>query len=211
VQHWMSTRARRYLFAVVVTALALLVSVPIWALSGSGAASIMPFFPAVLAVTFYAGVGPAILSATLSLGMAIAWGRSVTHPVLTGSDLWTLGAFAASTALSIAVCARAQRSVFEEKTALLMLERRAQHDATRAARQRNELLTKLSHELRTPLSAIIGWAQVLRAQTPPEQVARGLEVIERNARAQTRIIEDLIDANQAVAGDDDPNTQGPTD
>jgi signal transduction histidine kinase len=209
----MSTRARRYIFAVVVTLLALVASISIGALSGGGAAPIMPFFPAVLAVTFYAGVGPAIVSGTFALAVAaMACGGSVTHPVLTNSDLWTLGAFAASIALSIAICARTRRSAYEGKTALLMLERRAQHEATRAARLRNELLTKLSHELRTPLSAIIGWAQVLRAQTPPEQVAHGLEVIERNARAQTRIIEDLIDANQADAGnDDDPNTRGPAD
>jgi len=46
----------------------------------------------------------------------------------------------------------------------------------------------------------MGWTQVLLAQTPPEHMVRGLEVIERNARAQTRIIEDLVDANRSGGG-----------
>ncbi|HEX4676840.1 MAG TPA: histidine kinase dimerization/phospho-acceptor domain-containing protein, partial [Steroidobacteraceae bacterium] len=64
------------------------------------------------------------------------------------------------------------------------------------------------HDLRTPLSTIIGWAQVLRAQNPPEQMLHGLEVIERNARTQTRIISELLDAGQAPA-DDTARDNGP--
>jgi signal transduction histidine kinase len=59
----------------------------------------------------------------------------------------------------------------------------------------------LSHELRTPLSAILGWAHLLRRRVAAEDdLARGLDVIERNARAQTPLIEDLLDMNRIAAG-----------
>ena len=193
--------ARRYLFAVLIAVLGLLASAAIRALGGDGAAQIMPFFPVLVAVTLYAGVGPASGCWLLAqLAATLACGGSSLHPVLSGADLWALGGFALSTALSIALCARAQRAAFEERAALLVLERRAQEDAARAATLSDAVLAKLSHELRTPLSAIMGWTQVLLAQTPPEHMVRGLEVIERNARAQTRIIEDLVDANRPGDG-----------
>jgi signal transduction histidine kinase len=101
-----------------------------------------------------------------------------------------------STALSIAIGARARRAALEERSELLRVEEQAQHDVTRAEENKHQALSKLSHDLRTPLSTIIGWAQVLRAQNPPEQMLHGLEVIERNARTQTRIIQELLDARQ---------------
>jgi signal transduction histidine kinase len=202
VEHWWSTSRRRYLLSVLVTVLGIGVGAAVRVVSGSESAALMTLIPAVLAATLYGGNGPAVLCWVLIV-VAAVWiaGGSLTHPVLPTSHLWELGAFAAATAVSIFVCARARRYAVEEKTALLVLERRAQHDASQAEKSKDELLSKISHELRTPLSAIIGWTQVLRAQTPPAQVAHGLEVIERNARAQTRIIEDLIDANQTGAED----------
>ena len=186
--------------AVVITVLGVLASAAIRELGGDGAAEIMPFFPVIVAVTLYAGVGPAVGCWLFALlGATLACGGSITHPVLRSADLWALGGFAISTALGIALCARARRAAFEKKAALLVLERRAQADAARATMS-DEALAKLSHELRTPLSAIMGWTQVLLAQTPPAHIVRGLEVIERNARAQTRIIEDLVDANRPGGG-----------
>ena len=208
--------ARRYLFAVLTAALGVLASATIHAIGGDGATQIMPFFPVIVAVTLYAGVGPAVGCWLLALLAAIvASGGLDLHSVLRRTDLWDLGGLAISTALSIAVCARAQRVAFEDKAALLVLERRAQEDAARAATLSDEALAKLSHELRTPLSAIMGWTQVLLAQTPPAHIVRGLEVIERNARAQTRIIEALVDANRPGGGaanqpgDDSPRPDAP--
>ena len=77
----------------------------------------------------------------------------------------------------------------------------ARADAERANRMKDEFLATLSHELRTPLNAILGWAQVLRLKaTLPAELAPGLEVIERNARAQGHIIEDLLDMSAIVSG-----------
>jgi signal transduction histidine kinase len=190
----------RYLFAAGITALALLAAWAIRMLTGGGPALLMAFFPALLAVTFYSGAGPAVLGWLFAIcAAAVTWSGSIVRPVLAVSDRWALAAFALSTALSIAIGARARRAALEERSELLRVEEQAQHDVSRAEENKHLALSKLSHDLRTPLSTIIGWAQVLRAQNPPEQMLHGLEVIERNARTQTRIIEELLDARQAPA------------
>jgi PAS domain S-box-containing protein len=70
-----------------------------------------------------------------------------------------------------------------------------------ASRMKDEFLTTASHELRTPLNAILGWAQLLRAgQADPSAYARGLETIERNAKAQVVLIEDILDGSRIITG-----------
>jgi signal transduction histidine kinase len=190
----------RYLFACSVTVLALLAAWAIRMLTGGGPALLMAFFPALLAVTFYSGAGPAVLSWLFAIcAAAVTWGGSIVRPVLAVPDRWALAAFALSTAFSIAIGARARRAALEERSELQRVEEQAQHDVSRAEENKQMALAKLSHDLRTPLSTIIGWAQVLRAQNPPEQMLHGLEVIERNARTQTRIISELLDARPAPA------------
>jgi signal transduction histidine kinase len=81
-------------------------------------------------------------------------------------------------------------------------ELRRSEEALRAAnRSKDEFLAVVSHELRTPLNAIIGWAAMLRrGQVAPERHPHALQVIERNAHAQARLVEDLLDISRAVAG-----------
>lgn len=68
-------------------------------------------------------------------------------------------------------------------------------------RLKDEFLATLSHELRTPLTAILGWTQLLRSQSDDEgQTAHGLEVIERNVKAQAKLIEDLLDVSRITTG-----------
>jgi PAS domain S-box-containing protein len=89
----------------------------------------------------------------------------------------------------------------EERERLLESERAARAEAERTSRMKDEFLATLSHELRTPLNAILGWAQVLRSETPTaEDLVQGLSTIERNARAQTQIIEDLLDMSRIISG-----------
>jgi PAS domain S-box-containing protein len=84
---------------------------------------------------------------------------------------------------------------------LLDRERAARTEAERASRMKDEFLATLSHELRTPLNAILGWSHILLDATPPgSELAQGLEVIVRNARAQTQIIEDLLDMSRIISG-----------
>ncbi|MEG4577116.1 PAS domain S-box protein [Microcoleus sp. N3A4] len=78
---------------------------------------------------------------------------------------------------------------------------RLYREAAEANRIKDEFLGTLSHELRTPLNAILGWAQILRhRQLSAEKTAVGLETIERNARLQTQMIEDLLDVSRIVSG-----------
>lgn len=80
-------------------------------------------------------------------------------------------------------------------------ERAAREDAERAGRIKDEFLATLSHELRTPLNAMLGWTQVLRKSTGlSPDATKGLAVIERNARAQAQIIEDLLDMSSIMSG-----------
>ena len=106
---------------------------------------------------------------------------------------WTLGASAVATALGVLVAVRAQRTAAAARDELQRVRQQAQHDVSLVEESKAKALSKLSHDLRTPLSTIVGWAQVLRAQNPPEQMLHGLEVIERNARVQTKIIQDLLE------------------
>lgn len=69
-----------------------------------------------------------------------------------------------------------------------------------ANRIKDEFLATLSHELRTPLNAILGWTQLLATHSLDEEVSHGLNVIERNARAQTKLIEDLLDVSRITTG-----------
>ena len=126
--------------------------------------------------------------------------------------LATVAALALLTALSVAIAVRARRAASVAQSELRRVEERAQHDVDRVEESKARTLSKLSHDLRTPLSTIVGWAQVLRAQNPPEQMLHGLEVIERNARVQTKIIQDLLDEKkEAVPGAVAAQSPGPKD
>jgi PAS domain S-box-containing protein len=87
-------------------------------------------------------------------------------------------------------------------------QRRSRDEATSAYRQasiasraKDEFLATLSHELRTPLNAVLGWTRMLQSGTlAPARVSRAVEVIERNANAQLRLIEDMLDMSRVITG-----------
>jgi PAS domain S-box-containing protein len=88
-----------------------------------------------------------------------------------------------------------------ERLQLLDSEREARQRAERAGRMKDEFLATLSHELRTPLNALLGWVHILRTGTlKVEELKQGLDTIERNARAQAQIIEDLLDMSRIISG-----------
>jgi PAS domain S-box-containing protein len=94
-----------------------------------------------------------------------------------------------------------RRRIAEEREKLLETERQARAEAERVSRLKDEFLATLSHELRTPLNAILGWAQMLQGRERREEILdQGLTIIERNARLQTRLIEDLLDMSRIVSG-----------
>jgi signal transduction histidine kinase/CheY-like chemotaxis protein len=84
---------------------------------------------------------------------------------------------------------------------LLAAAQRARDEAETANRMKDEFLATLSHELRTPLNAVLGWAVTLRtARLDGAAAGRALEAIERNARVQSQLIEDLLDISRIVNG-----------
>jgi signal transduction histidine kinase/ActR/RegA family two-component response regulator len=102
---------------------------------------------------------------------------------------------------------RARRRQYEVREHLLA-EKRAQEErallleeAEAANRTKDEFLATMSHELRTPMTAILGWAQLLRSSKLQEaDISHALEVVERNARAQTKLIDDLLDISRIITG-----------
>lgn len=91
--------------------------------------------------------------------------------------------------------------LFEERNALLASERALRNEAERLSAIKDDFLAVLSHELRTPLNAMLGWTQILRLGVIDEnELQVGLEVIERNVVAQTRLIDDLLDVSRIVSG-----------
>jgi signal transduction histidine kinase/AmiR/NasT family two-component response regulator len=88
----------------------------------------------------------------------------------------------------------------ERREALLASERAARSEAERATRLKDEFVATMSHELRTPLNAIVGWSSILRRDHRPESVRQGVEVIERNAKLQARMVEDLLDMSRILSG-----------
>jgi PAS domain S-box-containing protein len=87
-----------------------------------------------------------------------------------------------------------------ERGELLERERSARLEAETANRLKDEFLATLSHELRTPLNAIVGWAAVLRGQALEPELRRAVDTIDRNARAQSQLIEDILDVSRIVTG-----------
>jgi PAS domain S-box-containing protein len=80
-------------------------------------------------------------------------------------------------------------------------QRRTAEQLREANRLKDEFLATVSHELRTPLTSILGWAHLLRTgQLDEQSVTRALETIERNARAQTQLIDDLLDVSRIITG-----------
>lgn len=93
------------------------------------------------------------------------------------------------------------KRVEQERERILDRERAARTQAERASRVKDEFLATLSHELRTPLNAIMGWVHLLRSPAAqPEDVQQGIETIERNARAQAALIDELLDMSRIING-----------
>jgi signal transduction histidine kinase/CheY-like chemotaxis protein len=101
--------------------------------------------------------------------------------------------------------ARSEMAAVSERNAqdrqlLLEQERVLRTEAERINALKDQFLATLSHELRTPLNAILGWTQMLRLKKDPETMVRGVQVIDRNARLQAQLIEELLDMSRIVSG-----------
>ncbi len=151
----------------------------LWAVAGGGVGFL------VAAVVLSLLVGQRIARPVAALSSAVgAFGRRQTAPPLA----------ARKGPQEVAAVARA----FDEA---LQSAQSARAEAETANRAKDEFLALLSHELRTPLNAVYGWARILRTTTlEPDRIERALDAIERNAAAQVRLIEDLLDISRIVTG-----------
>ena len=103
--------------------------------------------------------------------------------------------------LSLVLDVTARQSAEEERAASLLRERDARRHAEEADRLKDEFLATLSHELRTPLTSILGWASMIRnGEVEGSNASRAIETIERNARSQARLIDDLLDVSRIITG-----------
>ena len=94
-----------------------------------------------------------------------------------------------------------RKQIEEERERLFTAEKAARNDAEEANRIKDEFLQTLSHELRTPLTAMLGWLSMLRSdRLDKETTSHALETVERNARAQAQLIEDLVDVSRIAGG-----------
>jgi diguanylate cyclase len=130
------------------------------------------------------------------------------------AQLATVVVVATVAVLAIALLTTAFDARLEARTAVLALSEQTGHErqqmlereralrleAERLSALKDEFLATLSHELRTPLNAVLGWAQILRTRHDAESVRKGVETIERNARLQARLIDDLLDMSRIVSG-----------
>ncbi|MDQ4121584.1 MAG: response regulator [Acidobacteriota bacterium] len=108
---------------------------------------------------------------------------------------------AARRALREAEDREARKQAERDRQQLLEREQEARRKAEEASRLKDEFLATVSHELRTPLNAILGWATMLRSgQLNEENTAQAVEIIERNARAQVQLVEDLLDVSRIISG-----------
>lgn len=152
-----------------------------------------------LPVRSYLGV-PVVSRAGEVIG-ALLFGHSEAGVFNERTERLMLGIAAqAASAIDNARLYEAAQKAAQERENLLENERFARAEAERANSMKDEFLATLSHELRTPLNAIMGWSQVLKLGASAADLQRGLDAIERNARVQAQLIEDLLDMSRITSG-----------
>jgi PAS domain S-box-containing protein len=121
------------------------------------------------------------------------------------ADLWAapLGPVLGTTRITLCILAdiTARKQAEQDRSELLAREQAARSEAETANRMKDEFLATISHELRTPLNAILGWARLLHSgQLDQRTASRALESVERNAKVQAKLIEDLLDVSRIITG-----------
>ncbi len=174
------------------------------------------FYPAIMVSAWYGGLGPGLFATGLSLVAAALmfvppYGtfRLITVPEAIELGLFTVAGMMISV-LSGALHRAWRRAEAAQRHLAQSMEREqasriqaetAREEAEVASRAKDEFLATVSHELRTPLTSMLTWAHLLRSGTLDLDItARACESIERSARSQAQLIEDMLDASRIITG-----------
>lgn len=160
------------------------------------------YFPAVVLCAWFGGLWPGLLSTALS--GAIAWyvfiAPQFSFRVFDHTASAQLIVFLLAGTL-ISFLAENLHRVEQQRVALLESEKAARERAEAASRAKDEFVAVVSHEIRGPLTAILGWIQLLRRGHFSEtEMVQALEHLERNAKVQAELVEDLLDISRAITG-----------
>jgi PAS domain S-box-containing protein len=136
---------------------------------------------------------PLISRSELLGSLTLCFGASQRHH--TTGDLKLAEELARRAAIAVV-----QARLYENARSAAARAEEAARAAEEAGRIKDEFLATVSHELRTPLNAILGWASLLQKRGVDPSAAKGIEVIHRNAQAQGKIIEDILDASRIITG-----------
>ncbi|MGE5245867.1 MAG: ATP-binding protein [Betaproteobacteria bacterium] len=157
------------------------------------------FTPAVMVAAFYGGGA----SGALATGLSAFFGgrfflQALGEPAVEQWDRVALFVLVGALLTAMSVIVRSARARLGES---LWREQKARAEAEAASHVKDEFLALVSHELRTPASVVLGWASAIRARRlSGEALDRALETIERNARMQSKLVEDVLDASRIVSG-----------
>jgi PAS domain S-box-containing protein len=131
----------------------------------------------------------------------VVWRDDSVHWILSRGTVNYLENGKAHNAVGVTLDITERKIAEKQREELLESEQAARAEAESANRLKDEFLATVSHELRTPLNAMLGWTTLLRTGRLGEaDAARALETIERNARTQAEIIEDLLDVSRIITG-----------
>ena len=157
-----------------------------------------------IATAWYGGLGPGLLVAALFEGFLDYYAYPPKDPARFAIIALNRGLLFFCLVLFASARRRAEHKLRDQQKVLeqaLAREQDARKDAEAANRVKDEFLATVSHELRTPLNAMVGWAALLTHRDVDEVTARrAAETIERNARAQARIVEDILDVTRIASG-----------
>jgi signal transduction histidine kinase/ActR/RegA family two-component response regulator len=151
--------------------------------------------------SLFATIAGGVVVLGIALILAAVVGRRITTPITalaaSAQQLGAGAALAPGPPAGVREVEEVRRAVLD--AAALVQQRAA--EAESANRAKDEFLAVLSHELRTPLNAIFGWARMLQEERlAPQDSARALEVIVRQANAQLQLIDDLLDVSRVTSG-----------
>ena len=167
-----------------------------------------PFVPAIMLTALFCGEWWGVLAIALSMVAASFWLFAAGQSVISETnDLIAMGLFAVAAALIVWLSAKVRRHrhtlecAAEERERLLKSEQAARKEAEQANRAKDNFFAAVTHELRNPLSSILGWVQLLQmGELNADEFKGAIESIERSARIQVQLVDDLLDLSRIRSG-----------